>query len=173
MTQYVFDTRRVIRYRFPTHTNDLIMDRRDASASEAFFVVLEPGEAPPLHVHEDAEQLFYVLEGEGTMTVGSDEQDTFPLQVGDLVRTPPGNWHAVSCVGRKRLVYLSIDCFTAGPPAAEPTWDSHVRAMCALNGWDFDAVRLGPVTSDAGLTTGAPRPGATSEAGPSPDGEMP
>ena len=63
MTQYVFDTRQVVRYRFPTHTNDLIMDRRDAAASEAFFVVLEPGEAPPLHVHEGVEQVFYILEG--------------------------------------------------------------------------------------------------------------
>ena len=53
MTQYVFDTGTVIRYRFPTHTNDLIMDRRDGSASEAFFVILEPGEAPPVHVHLD------------------------------------------------------------------------------------------------------------------------
>jgi hypothetical protein len=59
VTQYVFDARKVVRYRFPTHTNDLIMDRREASASEAFFVILEPGEAPPVHVHEDAEQVFF------------------------------------------------------------------------------------------------------------------
>jgi mannose-6-phosphate isomerase-like protein (cupin superfamily) len=173
LTQYVFDTRRVIRYRFPTHTNDLIMDRHDASASEAFFVVLEPGEAPPQHRHEDAEQLFYVLEGEGAMTVGREEPETVALRAGDLVRTPPGTWHAVRCLGVERLVYLSIDCFTAGPPPAEPTWDSHVRTMCAQNGWDFDAVRLGPLDSDAGLITRASRPGATSEAGPSPAGGMP
>ena len=70
LPQYVFDPHRAIRYRFPTHTNDLIMDRRDAVASEAFFVILEPGEAPPMHVHNDAEQVFYILEGEGRMTVG-------------------------------------------------------------------------------------------------------
>jgi hypothetical protein len=46
-------------------------------------------------------------------------------------------------------VYLSIDCFTAGVPQDEPTWDAHVRAMCQLNGWDFDAVRLGPIEGDA------------------------
>ena len=56
-----------------------------------------------------------------------------------------GDPHAIRYTGTERLVYLSIDCFTAGPPAAEPTWDSHVRAMCAEHGWDFDAVRLGPV----------------------------
>ena len=161
MTQYVFDSHRAIRYRFPTHTNDLIMDRADASASEAFFVILEPGEAPPMHVHEDAEQVFYILEGEGQMTVGRDVQETVELRVGDFVRTPPGTPHAVLNTGSSRFVYLSIDCFTAGPSPAEPTWDSHVRAMCAAYGWDFDAVRLGPVDPNVG--PGASRPQPTRE----------
>ena len=152
MPRFVFDSRQVVRYRFPTHTNDLIMDRREASASEAFFVILEPGEAPPLHVHEDAEQVFYILEGEGELQVGHEAPETFPVKVGDFVRTPPGTYHAIRCTGAERLVYLSIDCFIAGPPAAEPTWDSHVHAMCALYGWDFDAVRLGPI--DTAINTG-------------------
>lgn len=148
MTQYVFDPREAIRYRFPTHTNDLIMDRKDAAASEAFFVVLEPGEAPPIHVHEDAEQVFFILEGEGEMGVGLDASEVHPLRAGNFVRTPPGLPHAVRCTGSSRLVYLSIDCFTAGPSPEEPTWDAHVRVMCATNGWDFDAVKLGHVEAE-------------------------
>lgn len=31
-------------------------------------------------------------------------------------------------------MYLSIDCFVAGPNVDEPAWDSHVRQMCAING---------------------------------------
>jgi mannose-6-phosphate isomerase-like protein (cupin superfamily) len=145
VTQYVFDSRKVSRYRFPTHTNDLIMDRADAATSEAFFVILEPGEAPPLHVHPDAEQVFFVLRGTADMTVGLSEQETFPLKAGDFVRTPPGVHHAVRCTGSAPFVYLSIDCFTGGRPTAEPTWDSHVRQMCAEHGWDFDAVALGAI----------------------------
>ncbi len=145
MTQYVFDSRHVSRYRFPTHTNDLIMDRKDGAASEAFWVILEPGEAPPLHVHPDAEQVFFVVKGEAEMTVGLTEPETFPLNVGDFVRTPPGVHHAVRCTGATPFVYLSIDCFTAGHSAAEPTWDSHVRLMCVEHGWDYDAVALGPI----------------------------
>jgi mannose-6-phosphate isomerase-like protein (cupin superfamily) len=168
LTQYVFDTRHPIRYRFPTHTNDLIMDRADGAAAEAFFVILEPGEAPPLHVHEDAEQVFFVLEGEATMTVGRDDPESVRLRAGDFVRTPPGRPHAVRNDGSGRFVYLSVDCFVAGPPAAEPTWDSHVRAMCADNGWDFDAVRLGRIdgevtlggSADAVSTATGPRGGA-------------
>jgi quercetin dioxygenase-like cupin family protein len=151
MTRYVFDSRQVVRYRFPTHTNDLIMDRRDAVASEAFFVVLEPGESPPVHVHPDAEQVFFILEGEGRLSIGREDAETYPLRPGDFVRTPPGTYHAVRCVGSKSFSYLSIDCFTAGVSAAEPTWDSHVRTMCVENGWDFDAVRTGPITGETHL----------------------
>ena len=149
MTQYVFHPGDARRYRFPTHTNDLIMDRADGAASEAFFVVLEPGEAPPIHTHTDAEQVFFVLEGDGELGVGPDAAERYPLRPGDFVRTPPGVPHQVRCLGDTRFVYLSVDCFTAGPPAAEPTWESHVRVMCATNGWDMDAVRLGRVEGDA------------------------
>jgi mannose-6-phosphate isomerase-like protein (cupin superfamily) len=145
VTQYVFDSRRAFRYRFPTHTNDLIMDRQDATAPEAFFVILEPGEAPPIHVQVGVEQVFYVLEGEGLLTIGKDPQKTFPVRAGDLVRIPPGIHHAIRCTGPDRFVYLSVDCFVAGSPADEPTWESHVRVMCAEHGWDFDLIQLGPV----------------------------
>lgn len=97
MTQYVFDPREVTRYRFPTHTNDVIMAREDGAASEAFFVILEPGEAPPIHVHPDAEQVFFVLEGTGELGVGPDAAERHPLKSGDFVRTPPGTPHAVRC----------------------------------------------------------------------------
>lgn len=155
MTQYVFDTRKVVRYRFPTHTNDLIMDRHDATAAEAFFVILEPGEAPPVHVHPDAEQVFFILQGDGELGVGPEAAEKYPLKVGDFVRTPPGVPHAVRCTGSSRFVYLSIDCFTAGPVPDEPTWDTHVRAMCETNRWDFDAVKLGPIDGDDHIVRGS------------------
>ena len=151
MPKYVFHARDAIRYRFPTHTNDLIMDRAAAATSEAFFVILEPGEAPPFHVHPDAEQVFYVLDGQAEMTVREPAgPTTVTLAGGDFVRTPPGLYHAVKNTGPGRFTYLSIDCFTGGPTREEPTWDSHVKAMCDLNGWDFDAVKLGPVPEGSG-----------------------
>ena len=49
--KYVFPTDKTVHYPFPTRANDLIVDRSEAAASEAFLVILEPGEAPPLHAH--------------------------------------------------------------------------------------------------------------------------
>ena len=137
---YVFSTRDTTRYRFPTHTNLLVMDRAEATASESFISVMEPGEAPPLHRHDDTEQVFYVLSGRGRVVIGADEQDMGEIGPGDLVRIPPGTWHRVPCVGDEPLRYLVIDVFPGGRPAAEPTWASHVRVVCEGNGWAFDDV---------------------------------
>src|SRR5512140_1731373 len=110
-TRYVFNTAQGARYRFPTHVNDLVMDRAEAETSEAFLVVLEPGEAPPLHVHDDAEQVFYVQSGKGTLQIGGDPPANYHVGPGDLVRIPPHTYHCIQCNGPEQLVYLSIDCF--------------------------------------------------------------
>ena len=139
--KYVFNTQETILYRFPTHTNELVMDRSDAITSEVFMVVLEPGEAPPLHVHHDTEQVFYVLEGKGELYVGEERQQRFPVGVGDVVRIPPGTYHRVLCLSSEPMKYLSVDCFLNGRPVAEPTWESHVRVMAQQNGWDLAKIR--------------------------------
>src|SRR5215472_3152891 len=95
--QFVFSTRDTIRYRFPTHTNDLVMDRSQAEGSEAFMVVLEPGEAPPLHQHDDTEQIFYIVEGTGRLYIGEKEDQQFKVGVGDLVRIPRNTLHNIRC----------------------------------------------------------------------------
>ncbi len=138
--KYVFSTSETIRYRFPTHVNDLVMNRSEAETSEVFIVVLEPGEAPPLHVHHDTEQIFYMIQGTGVLRIGEDGSQQFPVKPGDVMRIPLHTFHSVLCDGQEPIVYLSIDCFLGGRPEAEPTWESHVHVLCEQNGWDFNQV---------------------------------
>lgn len=138
--KYVYKTDQTKRYRFPTHTNELVMDRAEATTSESFISVMEPGEAPPLHQHDDTEQVFYVLSGEGRLEVGEDAADQGRLVPGDLVRIPPSTPHRVHCVSDVPLRYLVVDCFPGGRPSAEPTWESHVKVVCEQNGWDMGEV---------------------------------
>ena len=114
-------------------------NRADAKTSEVFIVVLEPGEAPPLHQHDDTEQVFYILEGAGTLSIGA-KKKKFRVSPGDVVRIPPQTLHSIKCLGKKPLRYVAVDCFVNGRPTAEPTWDSHARVMCAQNGWDYRQV---------------------------------
>ena len=136
--EYVFKTNNTKRYRFPTHVNELVMDRSDAVCSEVFIVVLEPGEAPPLHVHDDTEQVYYMLEGSGILSIGEEKKE-FPVAPGDVVRIPPSTPHSIKA-DKKTIRYLAIDCFTSETGKLEPTWDEHVRAICKLHGWEYDDV---------------------------------
>jgi len=137
--KFVFSTKETTRYRFPTHVNDLVMDRAEAETSEVFLVVLEPGESPPLHAHDDTEQIFYVIEGSGVLQIG-ENPEAYAVNPGDVVRIPPHAPHSIQCRGPQTLRYLCVDCFMGGRPDEEPTWESHVRRMCARNGWDFASV---------------------------------
>ena len=139
---YVFSTENLKRYRFPTHINDLVMDRSESSTSEAFVVIIEPGSAPPLHRHADTEQVFFILEGNGNLEI-QDETKHFPVSPGNLVRVPPKTYHTIRAVGNLPLKYLAIDCFTAERLEDEPTWDDHVRVLCKEQGWNFDQVVAG------------------------------
>lgn len=137
--QYVFSISKVRHYRFPTHVNDLVIDRLESEVSEVFIVVLEPGEAAPPHKHDDTEQVFYVIDGEGVLTI-AEGQRQFEVRPTDIVRIPPSTVHSIKCTGEKTLRYLSIDCFVGGRPRNEPTWDSHVKAVCQQNGWNYNSV---------------------------------
>jgi quercetin dioxygenase-like cupin family protein len=143
--KYVFSTQQFKRYRFPTHINDLVMDRAEATSSEVFIVVLAPGEAPPLHRHEDTEQIFYTLSGHGRLEIGAEGAE-YPVNPGDVIRIPPSTLHRIHCLGDAPLRYLAIDCFPAGRPDAEPAWDDHVKTVCREQGWDFDQVYQGEKT---------------------------
>ncbi len=158
-------------YRFPTHTNDIIFDRAESQSSESFFVVLEKGEAPPRHKHDDTEQIFYVIEGRGVLTIGDDDKSQ-TVRPGDVVLIPARTWHSIRSKGGP-MRYLAVDCFLSERARLEPTWDEHARAMCKERGWDYESVvrragQSGKVVEERRLDTGRPRPGNRPGVGPDP-----
>lgn len=136
ITQFVFSTENLKRYQFPTHINDLIIDRAKSTFSEAFMVIIEPGKAPLYHKHDDTEQVFYVIDGTGVLTIG-DQKKQFPVKPGDVVRVPVSTFHSIKADAQKTLKYLCVDCF-GQRPSQEPTWDEHVKTVCKTNGWKFE-----------------------------------
>ena len=101
-------------------------------------MVLEPNQAPPFHKHDDTEQVYYVLEGRGTLTIGSD-QNEYAVVTGDVVLVPPSALHAIKAhdCGMR---YLAIDCFCSERQKSESTWDEHVRAICLEHGWNYEEI---------------------------------
>jgi len=136
--QFVFPTDHLKRYKFPTHINDIIIDRVQSSFSEVFMVVIEPDKAPPFHKHDDTEQVFYVVEGTGVLTIG-DKKEQYNVKPGDVVRIPVSTYHSIRADKNNTLRYLCVDCFGGGK-TSEPTWDDHVKVLCKTNGWDYSKV---------------------------------
>lgn len=68
-----------------------------------------PGKrAFPLHNHHVNEELFFVLEGEGTLRYGDQE---YPVRAGDCIACPPGGpevAHQLVNTGSAELRYLAI-----------------------------------------------------------------
>ena len=137
-SQIIFDTRNIKRYKFPTHINDLIIDRTQASCCEVFMVEVEPGKSVHHHKHDDAEQIFYIIKGAGILLTGKEKKE-FHIKPGDVIRIPVSFYHSIRNEYETTLAYLSIDCFGSKVPHEE-SWDDHVKVMCETNGWDFEEV---------------------------------
>lgn len=69
------------------------------------WVDVPPGAEQSAHSHEEAEQVYVIVRGRGTMTVAG---DTEPVGEGDLVFIPPATDHGIRNDGDETLAYISV-----------------------------------------------------------------
>ncbi len=90
------------------------MAKADLLAAKNLFAGLncfEPGQEHKLHTHPGQDKFYYVLEGEGVVTVGQQSEHVYP---GDLVLAKSDEPHALKNSGPERLVVMAI---MAPPPS--------------------------------------------------------
>jgi quercetin dioxygenase-like cupin family protein len=88
--------------------------RKKLAASEnlvAELVCYEPGQATAPHLHARQDELFYVVDGTGTIQV--DEEDV-PVTAGSVVFVPAGARHGIRADAGGRLALM----FVKGPGSA-------------------------------------------------------
>ena len=64
---------------------------------------LEPGQEQKPHSHDEADKIYYVLDGRGTFLVGEEEQELSQQQI---VFAPAGQTHGVRNTSAARLTLL-------------------------------------------------------------------
>ena len=69
------------------------------------WIEVPPGVDQALHSHEEAEQIYVVTAGSGSMTVAGDTQE---LTEGDLVMVPPATDHSIANGGDSDLCCVSV-----------------------------------------------------------------
>lgn len=75
------------------------------------WVEVPPGAEQRAHSHEDAEQVYVVVRGQGRMEVAGDVEE---VGEGDLIFIPPATQHGIVNDGSEPLVYVSA----ASPPVS-------------------------------------------------------
>ena len=75
-------------------------------------VVLLPGRGHERHNHPDADEVLYILAGEGKQMI--DDGEPFPVRPGQAVFIPTGIWHSTLNTGWEPLTLLAIYA-PAGP----------------------------------------------------------
>jgi mannose-6-phosphate isomerase-like protein (cupin superfamily) len=74
--------------------------------SDRFFCdvyCLEPGQVQKVHAHEGSDKIYYLLEGKGRITVGTEEKE---LAAGEITMAPSGEIHGVVNHTQEPLVIL-------------------------------------------------------------------
>ena len=69
-------------------------------------VVLLPGQGHERHNHPDADEILYILSGEGEQMV--DDTQTFPVRAGQAVWIPKEAFHSTMNTGWDPLILLAI-----------------------------------------------------------------
>jgi mannose-6-phosphate isomerase-like protein (cupin superfamily) len=82
--------------------------RKKLIASEnlvAELVCYEPGQATVPHLHPRQDEIFYVIEGKGTIVIGEEE---VPVSAGSVVYGPLGVRHGIRADAGGRLALMFI-----------------------------------------------------------------
>jgi mannose-6-phosphate isomerase-like protein (cupin superfamily) len=87
--------------------NRILMDAGELGSRNMSVTWLEVPEGidQELHSHEEAEQVYIVVSGRGTMTVAGDTQEVSP---GDLVLVPPATDHSIANGNLSDLCCVSV-----------------------------------------------------------------
>lgn len=84
------------------------MGKSDLVSTEQFFAGLnafESGQEHQLHTHAGQDKLYIVLEGQGEVTVGSEQSRVHP---GDVAVARAGEEHSLKNPGPERLVVMVV-----------------------------------------------------------------
>jgi oxalate decarboxylase/phosphoglucose isomerase-like protein (cupin superfamily) len=99
--------------RVPTQTFDwgaikwlVTPDSTEGAALTFGEVVLQPGRGHDRHNHPDAEEILYVLSGEGEQML--DDGEPFSVQAGDTIYVPTAVYHSTRNTGWEPLRLLAV-----------------------------------------------------------------
>lgn len=101
------------KYAFEKHINEFLIRREDASLSEVFTVVVPINKSTHDQIHEDMEQIFVVLQGEGIIKTHTEKtKEEITIKENDIVLIQLDTYHQIINTSKnKDLKYVCINAF--------------------------------------------------------------
>lgn len=106
----------------------------------ASFDVLEPGKCGcPYHLHHAQEEMFIILEGQGTLRVAG---EMLPISAGDVIFIPPGPEypHQIINTSQAPLKYYSISTKETPEICEYPDSGKYLAEGSLASGKPFDVI---------------------------------
>ena len=100
---------------FVTKDGSTIRELHHTPVQSLAEATLEVEQATERHYHRVAEEIYFVLKGQGKMEV---DGETTYMRPGDAVLIPPGAWHTLENNGTSELRFL---CICAPPYSHDDT----------------------------------------------------
>ena len=97
---------------FGSNTSTLLLERNETSRSEVTLVTWPKGNKGAMVAHKEKEQTFFVLEGQGQVTVAEETKRVGP---GDVVFVPRQAPHTTAAT-ESELTYLCFNTLVVEPP---------------------------------------------------------
>jgi mannose-6-phosphate isomerase-like protein (cupin superfamily) len=114
-------------------SSEVLIKAAGEDTAGSFFLsesTIEPGfPGPPPHLHERLHDMFYVLEGTLTVSLGDEKREVGP---GTFICVPPGVVHTFSNPGEHPVRFLNFNT-----PSG---WENYMRDLAA-------AAQAGPLTA--------------------------
>jgi len=93
------------RYEFGSNSTILLLDRNETNRGEVTVVIWPEGNKGAMVAHKEKEQTFFVLQGEGLVTVGSETKE---IKEGSVVFVPRNTPHTTEST-KGELTYLCMN----------------------------------------------------------------
>ncbi|MGN0157665.1 MAG: cupin domain-containing protein [Brotaphodocola sp.] len=69
------------------------------------YAMLQEGKSYEAHAHDDHEEVYYIISGNGTITIN---EETRSIRDGDAIYITPGDTHSIANTGEGFLIFLAF-----------------------------------------------------------------
>jgi len=127
----------------------VLLDRSETELTEVGLNCWRPGLEGPPHKHNDKDQIFYIVSGEGHVIVGSRKKDVVN---GCAVYVPGGLVHQTITTSQEPLCYILFNVFNSADKEGHASFADHIEKVKLIRKQQAETGNVGTEEDSAPVT---------------------